>query len=496
MEPAERLVKSLPAKASSPTMTHFATQLSEHDQEPTFQFDGDDPSWAIAATQPRRPVEQLEAPVLEEEQLQVEESAFLPLAPSSFKEAGLSETQIEALICKFLLNAGSASGRDISRQIALPFQFAERLLSSMKLEQLVSVRSNALLGDYSYELTASGIERAQRYSQQTTYFGAAPVPLDAYIESVKAQSIEQHKLTIAQVYQALDGLVVNSSIMQELGEAMHMGRGLFLNGSPGNGKSTIAHALINAYSETIWIPRALIVGGEIIRLFDSIHHEEMPLSDAAVESNEIDNRWVRIRRPCISTGGELELSDLDVTRNVVTGINEAPLQLKSNGGILVFDDFGRNKFPIEALLNRLIVPLEKRVDALHVANGRTFRIPFQSLVIFSTNLDPVNLVDEAFLRRIPFSIRLEDPTDEEYRQVFRHEATIHGVEFDESHIDYLLNTHYHATGRAKRFCHPRDILYHVANACEFDDRSKATSNEHLDSAVNSLLSLRSEVASR
>ena len=351
---------------------------------------------------------------------------FFPVAPDSIVSAGLSSSQVEALIAKFLLNTGCSTGRNIARQMCLPFGIIDKLLQSMRSEQLVVIKSDGALGDYVFELTSSGIDRARRYTQQTSYFGSAPVPLADYAKGAEQQSVRHQPIDMEKVRHAFSDLVLGHGMLSQLGEAMNMGCSLFVFGQPGNGKTTVAESIIKAYSDTIWIPRALYVGGEIVRLFDPIHHTERPLPDSHPDFDRVDNRWVRIERPTITVGGELELSDLDVATNPVTGINEASLQLKANCGTLVLDDFGRNRFKPAELLNRLIYPLENRVDALHASSGRTFRVPFDCLVVFATNLDPMSLVDEAFLRRVPFSIHVDDPTTDEFRQLFHLSAREYG----------------------------------------------------------------------
>ncbi|MCA9213697.1 MAG: AAA family ATPase [Planctomycetales bacterium] len=456
-------------------------------------FDGDDPAWAIAATQPR-PHREVQDEVVTKKTEQTKRDftsdRFLPVAPESLQQSGLSTAQLEALIAKFLLNTGTAIGRKIARQMCLPFGLIERVLHTMRLDQLVAIKSEGALGDYLFELTSSGIERARRYSEQTSYFGAAPVPLARYIEGAEKQSVRHETVDMERVRHAFSHLVVGQKLLRQMGEAMNMGCSLFIYGEPGNGKTTLSESINRAYSKTIWIPRAIYVGGEIVRLFDPIHHEECPLPEGHPDRERVDNRWVRIKRPTITVGGELELSDLDVATNPVTHINEASLQLKANCGTLVFDDFGRNRFRPAELLNRLIYPLENRVDALHASSGRTFRVPFDCLVVFATNLDPMALVDEAFLRRVPFSIHIEDPSEDEFRQVFHAVARELDVQFQPDQLEYLIHNHYRQANRSMRFCHPRDIIANIKNACEFRGDEPRVTNETIDSAIASMLSLR------
>ncbi len=432
-------------------------------------FDGDDPSWAVAAKQAAPTVA---PPAVRQESSadrdQNARSSFVPREPHSFREAGLGDRQVEALVLKFLLNTGGNTGREIANQVALPFGIVEPLLRSMKDEQLVVYRSGTPIGDYTYELTSRGAERARSYAQQSTFFGCAPVTLADYVASVEAQSLRHEKPRLGELKRTFSDLVLGDEILRQLGEAMNLGLGFFLHGPPGNGKTSVAERVTAAYGEAIWIPRAINAGGEIIRVYDPTQHELLPWNDEEdLGQRRVDRRWVRIRRPTIVVGGELRLDNLEVTTNPVTGISEAPIQLKSTCGTLVIDDFGRQKFDISALLNRLIIPLERRVDILNLPSGRSFKVPFDLMVVFATNLAPETLVDEAFLRRVPFTIHVEDPTETEFREVFRRTAQKYGLKCEHEQVDYLLKKHYRQGSRQLRFCHPRDLLQQVRNTCDF-----------------------------
>lgn len=413
------------------------------------------------------------------------QSAFMPIEPASFQEAALSESEVEALILKFLLARGDATGRDIADQVKLPFVPVGQLLSDMKYSQLVAHRGSAPMNDFIYQLTDLGRERARRYTQHCTYFGAAPVSLRDYIESVHAQSLTGQHPTVEDLHRAFEGLLLNTRMLDRLGPAINSGRGLFLFGPPGNGKSSIAERITSAFGREIWVPRALGIDGEILRLFDPMNHVEAPLEKESglLDSSKCDQRWVRILRPTIIAGGELTMSQLDVSTNPSTGISEAPLQLKSNCGTLVIDDFGRQRMRIDELLNRWIVPLEKRCDFLNLANGKKIQVPFDQLVVFSTNLEPRELVDEAFLRRIPYKIEVIDPTEEEFRHLFEVMGKKLGVVYRREAVDRLIAKHFKAEERRLRFCHPRDLLLQVLNYCKYHKCPAEMTDEYFDRAV-------------
>ncbi len=412
-------------------------------------------------------------------------NTFVPIEPESFRKADLTDSEVESLILKFLLSRGDASGRDVAEQVKLPFVLVDELLRGMKNDQLVGHRGAAPMNDYLYQLTDIGRERARRYLQHCTYFGSAPVALKDYIESVHAQSLTNQHPAAEDLHRAFDGLVLNKNMLDRLGPAINSGRGLFLFGPPGNGKTSIAERVTAVFGRETWIPRAIGVDGEIIRLFDPINHEEVPVDSGGglLDQRKIDRRWVRIRRPTIVAGGELTMSQLEVTINTSTGISEAPLQLKSNCGTLVIDDFGRQRMRIDELLNRWIVPLEKRYDFLGLPNGKKIKVPFDQLVIFSTNLEPRDLVDEAFLRRIPYKIEVVDPTEEEFRRLFEIISPKLGLEYRREPVDYLIERHYRKPGRPFRFCQPRDLLLQVRNYCTYYGHPPVLSNEYFDKAV-------------
>ena len=409
---------------------------------------------------------------------------FVPIEPTTIRDAGLNDSEVEALALKYLLSRGDATGREVAEQIRLPFVLMEPLLRQLKYDQMLVYRGSAPMNDYIYQLTDLGRERARRFMDHCTYFGSAPVALTDYIISVKRQSLEKQHPTENDLRRAFDDILISDRMLRRLGPAINSGRGMFLFGKAGNGKTTIAERVTKAFGQFIWIPRSIGIDGEILRLFDPVNHEECPLptNTGLLDQSRIDRRWVRIRRPTIVVGGELTMDNLEVTLNRSTGISESPLQLKSNCGTLVVDDFGRQKMSIDTLLNRWIVPLEKRFDYLNLPNGKKIQVPFDQLIIFSTNLEPRDLVDEAFLRRIPYKMEIIDPTEQEFRDLLKMMCDRLGFVWDEAPVNYLIETHYKKANRPFRCCQPRDLLQQVRNYCLFRKTPPKLSDDYFDLA--------------
>jgi len=416
---------------------------------------------------------------------------FVPIEPESFVEAKLTESEVEELILKYLLSRGSGTGRECADQVKITFKLVEGLLTRLKSEQLVVYRDTAPMNDYHYQLTDMGRERARRYVEHCTYFGSSPVSLEDYIASVAAQSLTNQHPTAKDLETAFADLLISPLMMRRLGPAINSGRGMFLYGPPGNGKTSIAERVTKSFGQHIWVPRAIGVDGEIIRLYDPSNHRETPPPPPGglLDNRRVDKRWIRIRRPTIVAGGELTMDALEVMMDTSTGISEAPLQLKSNCGTLVIDDFGRQKMSTDQLLNRWIVPLERRFDFLSLPNGKKIEVPFDQLIVFSTNLEPRDLVDDAFLRRIPYKISINDPSEAEFRELFRLMAAKLGIEYREEMIDYLIETHYKPHSRPFRCCHPRDLLLQIVSFCRFQRLELEMSREYFDFAVENYFAI-------
>lgn len=420
--------------------------------------------------------------------------SYTPRAPESLEEAGLNFEDIERLILKFLLSRGVATGRTISAQVCLSFTLVEPILKSLKQDQLVVFKSSAAMGDYEYILTENGRDRGRRYLVESSYFGSATVTLEDYLKAMSAQSIAKQFACEADLHRAFSDLIINTKMLDRLGPAINSGRGMFLFGEPGNGKTSIAERITSCFGSTIWIPRALGIQGDIIRVFDPAVHTviKQESSGGLLDNSNIDQRWVQIKRPTIIAGGELTMEELEVRQNQQSKVCEAPLQLKSNCGTFVIDDFGRQRMPVTDLLNRWIVPLEKRYDFLNLPSGKKIQVPFDQLIIFSTNLEPKDLVDGAFLRRIPYKIEVTSPTEEEFRKLFAVVAPGQGFTMDDEAVkalDHLIEKHYRAVNRPFRSCQPRDLLLQVRNFCLYKSLPRKITPQALDFAVDNYFSV-------
>jgi hypothetical protein len=420
----------------------------------------------------------------------------IPLQPSTLKEAGLHPNDIYPLALKFLFLHGNNSGSRIARQIKVPFVMLEPIFHTLKQDLLISPKNSAGVSDFEYELTPKGVEQAKMHLARSTYCGAAPVSIGEYKKAVEAQSVKHLRPTFDQVSAALSDLTISELMICQLGQAINSGRSMFLFGPPGNGKTSIAQRAIRAVGEIVWIPRALTVGGEVIRLFDPMLHEAAPLPDSGSITNDtnVDERWIRIKRPTIVVGGELEMKHLEATLNPVTGIIEAPVHVKSNCGCLVVDDFGRQQISTTELLNRWIVPMESGNDFLNLPSGRQVSLPFEQLLIFSTNLDPTNLCDEAFLRRIPYKIEVFDPSEDQFKHLFA--KMLHEMEFrvEPGIVDQLVEYHYKRVGRPLRFCHVGDLLSQAKDFCDFHRRPLVFDRDIVELAVLNYFSGMDNVA--
>jgi predicted ATPase with chaperone activity len=415
---------------------------------------------------------------------------FWPAEPNSLEETGLPPNLVESLVLKHLATAGNTSGRRIAEHVCLPFRVLEDVLGTLRSQQLVVHTGSAPFNDFYYVLTEQGLQRAKAARAACAYASAAPVQLNDYIISVEAQCISSESPTDDDLAAACADISVDERLFDFIGPAVNSGAGMFLYGAAGNGKSTLARAITLSFGQEIWIPRTIVEDGQLIKLFDSACHlPAQDLEQGVLRRKEADRRWVRIRRPTVTVGGELTMDNLDLRHDPATNVIEASLQMKSNCGCLVIDDFGRQRINPTELLNRWIVPLEEKHDFLTLPTGKKIRVPFEQLIIFSTNLEPRDLVDEAFLRRIPYKIELKDPTEEEFFKLFAWYAQKLGFEYRSETVEQLLARHYRPNRRCLRRCHPRDLLKQVRSYCRYKRIPLEMRPEHFDRVCQSYFAL-------
>ncbi|MDA7978483.1 MAG: AAA family ATPase [Pirellulales bacterium] len=405
---------------------------------------------------------------------------YWPTEPQSIAELGLSEPFLDSLICKLLLTNGDTSGRSMTANACIPFSIVEETLSRLRSRRLVTHTGAGQLNDYVYTLTDEGRSRARIFYQECAYVGPAPVPLLDYVISVEAQAIGEEAIRRADLTDAFHDIFVTQEMLDLLGPAVNSASGMFLYGAPGNGKSTLAHRITACFGQSIWLPHAVIDGREIITVFDPAYHHQSASTAGATAGGEFDKRWIRVRRPTVVVGGEMTMDNLEIRRDPVSQISEAPLQMKSNCGCLLIDDFGRQRVEPAELLNRWIIPLENRHDFLTLSTGKKIKVPFEQLIIFSTNLDPAELVDEAFLRRIPYRIEVMDPGEDEFHSLFQIAASQTGCEYDPDVVNYILEQHYQPQGRPVRRCHARDLLLQLRNYCTYNDLAFEMRQDYFD----------------
>jgi predicted ATPase with chaperone activity len=363
------------------------------------------------------------------------------------------------------------SGLELAQRLGLAFPVIEPAIDQIKAQRLCEIVGGTQLGapSYRYRITMLGRERAKVFLDGNAYVGSAPVPLDQYKRYLKIFHDNVEKtVSREQVKKAMSHLVLSEKILDQLGPAINAGHSLFVYGPPGNGKSVISQAVRNLLPGDFWIPHAIEADGSIIQVYDPVNHEALPAptpSAALDEPDPVDKRWVQVRRPLVTVGGELELESLDL--RYVSGFYRAPLQMIANGGALVIDDFGRQKCSPHALLNRWITPLEARVDYLTLQSGQKIEIPFMVLPIFATNIKPVELVDEAFLRRIHYKVFAESPTSGQFVQIFENCCHERGLKFELPLVRHLIEVLYPARKLQLRGCHPRDLIDHALSLAKY-----------------------------
>lgn len=415
---------------------------------------------------------------------------FVPPEPRSIEDTGLTLAFLSDLALKIMYVRGFLTGADIADALKLPFaNVIDRALDFLRREHLAEVKGASQFGEanYQYVISEQGRNRARELMDDSTYAGAAPVPLHTYNQAVLQQSLAGEQIPPERIRDALKHLIIGESLMLQLGPAINSGKSIFLFGYPGNGKTAIAESIGNMLPGNIYVPHALSVEGHIIKLFDAVNHRPVMEVDGEVgglkRGERFDKRWMLIRRPMLATGGELLLDALDLTYDETNRYYEAPYQMKANGGLLLIDDFGRQQARPRDLLNRWILPLEKRIDFLTLATGRKIEVPFDTLVVFSTNMNPDELVDEAFLRRIRYKIHVPNPTWEEYREIFIRACRSRGIPYTDELLKYLIIETYIKPKRPPRGVHPRDILDELLDIARYRGVPAVLSRELIDQAT-------------
>jgi len=401
-----------------------------------------------------------------------------PVAPLTLAEAGLSLDLVLQLALKTLYLSGDLIGTELARRLGLRFPVIEPALDELRGARHIEVASGSMLGpsSYEYRILDAGRARAMLFLQQNQYVGVAPVPLAQYAAYLRAhQQAVPRTATRDRVREACRHLVLSDRVIDSLGPAVNAGHSLFVYGPPGNGKTVIAQSIRNLLDGDVAIPHAIAVEGQIIRIFDPVVHEPLTVEEPepliAAGPTE-DRRWVRCRRPLVTVGGELTLDALELSYLPVSGFYRAPLQALANGGVLVIDDFGRQRVGPRDLLNRWIVPLESRVDYLTLQTGQKFELPFVTLVAFATNIRPRDLVDEAFLRRIRYKVFAESPSAEDFARIWSAACGERGVPFERALVDRVLAECYRPRRIPLRGCHPRDLIDQALSLAEY--RGEAT----------------------
>jgi predicted ATPase with chaperone activity len=401
-----------------------------------------------------------------------------PSAPLTLAESGLPLDLVLQLVLKTLHLSGDLTGLELGRRLGLRFPVIEPALDELRTARHIEVVSGSMLGpsSYEYRILDAGRTRAMLFLQQNHYIGVAPVPLAQYADYLRAhQQAVPRSATRERVREACRHLVLSDRVIDSLGPAVNAGHSLFVYGPPGNGKTVIAQSIRNLLDGDVAIPHAIAVEGQIVRIFDPVVHEPVAVEESLSLINAgpaEDRRWVRCRRPLVTVGGELTLDALELTYMPVSGFYRAPLQALANGGVLVIDDFGRQRVGPRDLLNRWIVPLESRVDYLTLQTGQKFELPFVTLVAFATNIRPRDLVDEAFLRRIRYKVFAESPSAEDFARIWAAACVERGVPFERALVDRLLAECYRPRRISLRGCHPRDLIDQALSLAEY--RGEAT----------------------
>jgi predicted ATPase with chaperone activity len=419
------------------------------------------------------------------------DESFAPKAPQRLEDTGLTEAVIEELILKTLFTRGEVVGREIALSLGLKFSVVEPRVDFLKRQRLIEAKGSLGYGSISsvFVISEAGRARTREYLERNQYAGAAPVPISQYAAVVRRQRLKSGWLTQEALNQAYKGIVVSPEVLAKIGPAVNSGKSFLIYGQPGNGKTYLAEALFKIDSAPIYVPYAIECQGMMIKVFDPVYHQpiekvEEPLLSVTADAQH-DGRWVLCKRPFIVTGGELSIQMLDLGYNAITKVYDAPFQLKANNGIYFIDDFGRQKASPAEVLNRWIVPMDRHVDYLSFQTGGKVEVPFETFLIFSTNLQPESLGDEAFLRRIQYKMLLRNPIETEFADIFQSYCASRGLECAIPVLPNFIEKHYSAARKRFRRCQPRDVISHAIDLIEFERLPFELTVELLDRAFES-----------
>lgn len=420
-----------------------------------------------------------------------------PKAPRSLAETGLTLPDLLNLMIKTIFATGEVTPSSLTDLLKLPPRSIDELLAEADDRRLLdmrgSVRHEGGHQELRYGLTEKGVQWAHDAMQQNQYVGPAPVPLEVYCERIKRQRIANERVTRDMINEAFSDLVISERLVREIGPAVNSGQSVLLYGPSGNGKTSVGERVGGIFNDIIYIPYCFEVDGQVVKVFDPAVHKPIPsltaeLSDGeSLRREDLDTRWVPCKRPFVVTGGELTLEMLDLSFNMLAKYYEAPLHIKALGGVFLIDDFGRQLVSPTALLNRWIVPMESRIEYLKLHTGKSFSIPFDELVIFSTNLSPKRLMDPAFLRRIPYKIQVAEPTVEEYRTIFTMMAERKGLRIDLGQIDGIISELRDRHGVSLASFQPKFIIEQVMAAARFDGSEAQATAERIAMALSNLI---------
>jgi hypothetical protein len=412
----------------------------------------------------------------------------LPLAPTSLEATGLSSELVTELVLKTLNRQLEMSGSDVARRLGLAFTIIAPSLDTLKAQRLCEITGGPSLGgpSFRYRLSELGVERARAAFDRNQYCGVAPVSAAAYRHYTDHfRRTVPRTVTSDDVRAAFSHLVVSDRVLNEIGPAVNSGHSIFMYGSPGNGKTIMSRAIRSLLRGTIAIPHALDIDGNIIRFFDPSVHEPTPWGETELAEAPYDRRWVTCRRPMVVVGGELTLDALSLVFNERTGTYRAPVQMLANGGVLLIDEFGRQRCHPRDLLNWWMVPLESGLETLTLQSGERVDVPFFPLVIFATNLKPSELVDEAFLRRIQYKIYAESPSPADYARIFEIACEERRIPFERALVDFLIEHVYRRHDVELRGCHPRDLINQSLSLASYRRAPRRLTAELLEEAAHS-----------